>query len=36
MAAEYQPQQLEKNVQQYWQENQSFKATEDESKEKFY
>lgn len=36
MAAEYQPQELEKDVQSYWQENKSFKATEDENKEKFY
>lgn len=36
MAAEYQPQKIEKKVQQYWQKNQSFKATEDENKEKFY
>lgn len=36
MAAEYQPQAIEKEVQKYWEENQSFKATEDDSKEKFY
>ena len=36
MAAEYQPQKIEKEVQKFWQDNQSFKATEDENKEKFY
>ncbi|MCC2605637.1 leucine--tRNA ligase [Planctobacterium marinum] len=36
MTSEYSPQEIESNVQHYWQENQSFKATEDDSKEKFY
>ena len=36
MTSEYSPQEIESNVQKYWQENQSFKATEDDSKEKFY
>lgn len=36
MTSEYSPQEIEANVQKYWQENQSFKATEDDSKEKFY
>lgn len=36
MAAEYQPQEIEKNVQTHWQENKSFKATENDNKDKFY
>lgn len=32
----YQPQDIEPKVQQYWQDNNSFKCTEDDSKEKFY
>ncbi|BDX07266.1 leucine--tRNA ligase [Planctobacterium marinum] len=36
MTAEYSPQELESNVQKYWQENQTFKATEDDNKDKFY
>lgn len=36
MVAEYQPQKLEQEVQEYWQENQTFKATESSDKEKFY
>ncbi len=32
----YQPQQIEPKVQQYWQDNNSFKCTEDNTKEKFY
>jgi leucyl-tRNA synthetase len=33
---QYHPQQIEQQVQQYWEANQTFKATEDENKEKFY
>ncbi|SMN10669.1 Leucyl-tRNA synthetase [uncultured Candidatus Thioglobus sp.] len=33
---QYNAQQIEAQAQQYWQENQSFKALEDDSKEKFY
>lgn len=36
MKEQYIPQQIEPEVQQYWVENDSFKATEDTSKEKFY
>ena len=32
----YQPQHIEPKVQQYWQDNNSFKCTEDDTKEKFY
>ncbi|NQZ29778.1 MAG: leucine--tRNA ligase [Oceanospirillaceae bacterium] len=32
----YQPQNIEPQVQQYWQDNNSFKCDEDQSKEKFY
>lgn len=32
----YQPSVIEKAAQHYWEENQSFKATEDKSKDKFY
>ena len=34
--ADYQPQQVELDAQNYWQENQSFKAIEDQNKEKYY
>ncbi|RDV26120.1 leucine--tRNA ligase [Alteromonas aestuariivivens] len=33
---QYNPKHIEQAVQQYWEENQSFKATEQEGKEKFY
>ncbi|WP_026375138.1 leucine--tRNA ligase [Aestuariibacter salexigens] len=33
---QYHPQQIEKDVQQHWEQNKSFKVTEDASKEKFY
>ncbi len=33
---QYNPKQIEQDVQQYWESNQSFKAEEDASKEKFY
>ncbi len=36
MNEQYIPQQIEPEVQQYWVNNDSFKATEDTSKEKFY
>lgn len=36
MQEEYRPGEIEASVQQYWQENNSFKAIEDQSKEKFY
>ncbi len=36
MAVEYNPQQLEKNIQQKWDSEQTYKVTEDPSKEKFY
>jgi leucyl-tRNA synthetase len=36
MQETYQPQNIERLAQEYWQENQSFKALEDKSKEKFY
>lgn len=36
MKAEYQPQQIEQQIQEFWLKNQSFKATEDSKKEKFY
>jgi len=32
----YNPKQIEQDVQQYWDQNQSFKAVEDNDKEKFY
>jgi len=34
--SDYQPEQIELNAQNYWQENQSFKAIEDNNKEKYY
>lgn len=34
--SQYQPQQVEAQAQQYWDSNESFKAVEDSSKEKFY
>ncbi len=36
MQKEYNPKQIEQQTQQYWRDNQSFKAIEDETKEKFY
>lgn len=33
---QYNPQQIEQAVQQYWEDNQSFKAVEQQDKEKFY
>jgi leucyl-tRNA synthetase len=36
MQTEYNHQEIEQKVQQYWRDNQTFKVTEDESKEKFY
>lgn len=33
---QYHPQQIEQQVQQYWEAKQTFKATEDDNKEKFY
>jgi len=33
---QYQPQQIEAEIQKYWDENQTFVVTEDESKEKYY
>ncbi len=36
MQEQYYPQDIESNIQKYWEENQSFKVTEDENKEKFY
>jgi leucyl-tRNA synthetase len=36
MQAEYNHQEIEQNVQQHWQKNQTFKVTEDKTKEKFY
>lgn len=36
MTSEYDPQQIELSVQKHWEDNHSFKATEDLSKEKFY
>ena len=36
MQADYQPSDIEKHVQQYWQEETTFRAVEDASKEKYY
>jgi len=36
MQEQYQPKEIEENARNYWQENQSFAVTEDESKEKYY
>ncbi|WP_288345988.1 class I tRNA ligase family protein, partial [uncultured Pseudoalteromonas sp.] len=36
MQEQYNPQDIESKVQAYWEENQVFKVTEDESKEKYY
>ena len=36
MDVQYRPDQIEAQAQQYWDDNQSFKVTEDASKEKFY
>ncbi len=36
MATQYEPKQVEAKVQEYWEENNSFAVTEDDSKEKFY
>jgi len=36
MEQQYKPQQIEQAAQQFWEERESFKATEDQTKEKFY
>ncbi|ATJ83124.1 leucine--tRNA ligase [Halomonas beimenensis] len=36
MDAQYQPQEIERDAQQFWEKNQCFKAVEDASREKFY
>ena len=36
MQEQYNPQDIESKVQAYWEENHALKATEDESKEKYY
>ena len=36
MQEQYNPQDIESKVQQYWEENKTFKVVEDESKEKYY
>ncbi|MCG8394819.1 MAG: class I tRNA ligase family protein, partial [Pseudomonadales bacterium] len=36
MDAQYRPDQIEAQAQQYWEDNQSFKVTEEAGKEKFY
>jgi leucyl-tRNA synthetase len=36
MQEQYQPQTIENNVQQYWQDNNSFRALENSTKQKFY
>ena len=36
MEQQYKPQQIEPSAQQFWEEQQSFKAVEDEQREKFY
>ena len=36
MQTEYNHQEIEQKVQQFWRDNQTFKVTEDENKEKFY
>ncbi|WP_017430177.1 leucine--tRNA ligase [Vreelandella jeotgali] len=36
MDAQYRPSEIERDAQQYWQQNQCFKAVEDASREKFY
>ncbi len=36
MEAQYDPSAVEKEVQEYWEENKSFQVTEDDSKEKYY
>ena len=36
MQEQYRPEEIESRVQQHWDENQTFKVTEDESKEKYY
>src|ERR1043166_8448236 len=36
MNAEYNPREIEQEAQEYWEEKQCFKVTEDLSKEKFY
>ncbi|HBC18885.1 MAG TPA: leucine--tRNA ligase, partial [Alcanivorax sp.] len=36
MDAQYRPDQVEAQAQQYWEDNQSFKVTEEAGKEKFY
>ena len=36
MESEYKPQQIELEIQQYWDDNKVFKAVEDPNKEKYY
>jgi len=36
MQEQYQPKSIEENARQYWQDNNSFSVTEDETKEKYY
>lgn len=36
MQEQYRPEEIESNVQLHWQEKQTFKVTEDASKEKYY
>ena len=36
MDAQYKPQEIERDAQQFWEKNQCFKAVEDASREKFY
>ncbi len=36
MQEQYRPEDIESNVQLHWQEKQTFKVTEDDSKEKYY
>ncbi len=36
MQEQYRPEEIDSRVQQHWDENQTFKVTEDESKEKYY
>ena len=36
MDAHYNPEQIEQAAQRFWEENESFRATEDPSREKFY
>src|SRR6187402_1341795 len=36
MEEQYQPQKIEENIQQFWEDHHCFQVTEDPSKEKFY